>query len=139
MGSNITNMSGREAEGSYKIQLRKAGDVAISTHDGSELQPMIVAVLRQVSGAAAKALADDIEALTVVAQPNFDSDARRNWTIEYARRGVFVATVSTRLSNGEDKLTGDFGKDTFSNVKEALVWVLAELGGIVFSAQVAAL
>lgn len=132
----VANISGAELDGSYQLRQSKVDNLSISTHDGTELQPMIVASLKQTG---ANGLANQIEALDVQPQAGYDSTARRRWSIANARRGTFVAKVSIRLATGEDKVSADFEQDTFTDVQSAVAWVIGELGGTVFKAQIEAL
>lgn len=128
-------ISGQERPGVWYVRRSQSG-IVDNQRDGSELQAVMAGAVRQ---AGANALANKIDALTVVPATGYDNTALRRWRIESARRGTLIASVDIKQSNGDSKVTGDFERESFANLQDAVVWVVGQLGHPTLSDQIAAL
>lgn len=133
-----TILSGDELNGQWMCRLSASRASAIATHNGQDLQAMVVAALRTAGGSPNSNLAQSVGALTVDPASGYDAAARRSWSITSSRRGKFTARASLR-SGGEERVSNDFTDDTFDSLQDAIVWVVTELGHPAFGVQIAAL
>lgn len=108
----------------------------IATRDGTDLQPMFVAILRELGGNAP--LADGMEALVVVPAVGYSVSETRQWAIEHDAGGKFSSSVVIRLSTGEDKPQPDFSRAHSQSMKSAIATVASMVGHPVFGTQILA-